>query len=71
MTLEVSEPLYPQPDFNVIKADGRSLTNKYPEVAKFPSSRQAISEFEDALHFIVQQIGAEYQKMNQEEEKQN
>ena len=55
----------------MIKADGRSLTNKYPEVAKFPSSRQAISEFEDALHFIVQQIGAEYQKMNQEEEKQN
>lgn len=71
LTLELSEPLYPQPDFNVIKADGRSLTNKYPEVAKFPSSRQAISEFEDALHFIVQQIGAEYQKMNQEEEKQN
>lgn len=70
LTIELSEPLYPQPDFNVIKANGRSLTDKYPTVGKFPSSRQAISEFEDALNFIVQQIGAEYLKMNQEEEKQ-
>ena len=54
----------------MIKADGRGLTSKYPATVKFPSSRQAISEFEDALHFIVQQIGAEYLKMNQEEEKQ-
>ena len=53
LTIELSEPLYPQPDFNVIKANGRSLTDKYPEVPKFPSSRQAISEFEDALNFIV------------------
>ena len=70
LTIELSEPLYPQPDFNVIKANGRGLTDKYPEVNKFPSSRQAISEFEGALQFIVQQIGAEYLKMNVEEEKQ-
>jgi len=59
----------PTPDYNVIKADGRGLTDKYPQVAKFPSSRLAITEYEDALQFIVQQIGAEYMKMNQEEEK--
>jgi len=69
VTIEVSEALYPQPDFNVIKANVRGLTDKYPEVAKFPSSRQAIDEYERALHFIVQQIGAEYLKMNSEEEK--
>jgi hypothetical protein len=54
LTIELSESLYPQADYNIIKADGRSLTEKYPEVNKFPSSRQAITEFEDALHFIVQ-----------------
>ena len=37
---------------------------------KFPSSRQAIREYEEALNFVVQQIGAEYMKMNIEEEKQ-
>ena len=42
------------PDYNVIKADGQGLTSKYPEVVKFPSSRQAIHEYEDALNFIVQ-----------------
>ncbi len=70
ITVELSEALLSEPDYNVIKADGRGLTDKYPGVQKFPSSRQAISEYEDALQFIVQQIGAEYMKMNQEEEKQ-
>ena len=46
------------------------LTDKYPKVPKFPSSRQAIREYEEALNFVVQQIGAEYMKMNIEEEKQ-
>jgi len=53
LTIELSEPLYPTPDFNVIKADVGGLTDKYPSVSKFPSSRQAISEFEEALNFVV------------------
>ena len=61
--------MYPNPDHTVIKADSRAITSKYAEVKKFPSSRQAILEYENAMNFIVQQIGAEYMKMNQEEEK--
>ena len=69
ITIDLSEPLYPEPDFNIIKGDVAGVTDKYPQVAKFPSSRQAIKEFEEALNFVVQQISAEYTKMNAEEEK--
>jgi len=54
VTVQLSEPLYPLPDYNIVKANAAGLTDKYPEVTKFPSSREAISEFEDALNFIVQ-----------------
>ena len=54
LTVEVSESLYPLPDYNVIKADVGGLTDKYPKVPKFPSSRQAIREHEEALNFVVQ-----------------
>ena len=54
LSIEISEALYPQPDYNMIKADGRSLTDKFGDAPKFPSSRQAIEEYEDALNFIVQ-----------------
>ena len=69
LSVELDEPLYPYPDSNVIKSDGKALTENYPENPKFPSTRDAISEFENAINFIVQQIGNEYSKYNQEEEK--
>ena len=49
MTVELSEALYPNPDYTIIKADSRDLTKKYAEVNKFPSSRQAIEEYESAI----------------------
>lgn len=42
ITIDLSEALYPTPDYTIIKGDSRALTNKYAEVNKFPSSRQAI-----------------------------
>jgi hypothetical protein len=69
VTIELSEPLFPLPDASTFKQSGAELVSKYPEVQKFPSSRDSITEFEDSINFIVQQIGAEYNKMNIEEEK--
>ena len=30
MTIEISEPLYPMPNVNVIKSDVGAVTDKYP-----------------------------------------
>ena len=70
ITIDLSEAIFPLPDSNVIKESGEALVEQYPEVNQFPSTRDAIKEFEDAIHFMVQQIGAEYTKMYAEEEKQ-
>ena len=64
LTIQLSEPLYPFPNNEFIKADGSALTEKYEAPPKFPSTRDAIQEFDDAINFLVQQIGAEYEKAN-------
>ena len=68
MTIELNEALYPLPSPEFIKPDGSALTEKYETPLKFPSTRDAISEFEDAINFLVLQIGAEYEKANLEVE---
>ena len=64
MTISLNEPLYPTPDTEIIKADGSALTEKYEMPPKFPGTRDAIQEFEDAINYLVLQIGAEYEKAN-------
>ena len=53
MTIELSEPIYPTPDFSIIKGDGSDLLAKYGQAPKFPSSRDAIQEFTSAVNFVV------------------
>jgi tetratricopeptide (TPR) repeat protein len=64
LTVTLGEPLYPSPKDDLIKADASALLDKYDTPPTFPSTRDAIREFEDAINFLVQQIGAEYEKAN-------
>ena len=53
LTISLSEPIYPLPDSEIIKADGSALTEKYEIPPKFPGPRDAIQEFEDAINYLV------------------
>ena len=53
LTISLSEPIYPLPDNEIIKADGSALTEKYEIPPKFPGPRDAIQEFEDAINYLV------------------
>ena len=51
--MTLAEPLYPFPNNEFIKADGSALLEKYDTPPTFPSTRDAILEFEDAINFLV------------------
>ena len=53
LTVTLGEPLYPSPKDDLIKADASALLDKYDTPPTFPSTRDAIWEFEDAINFLV------------------
>lgn len=68
VTLELSEPIFPLPDSKTIRSDAKDLVKPYDNQPKFPSSSDAIDEFQSAIAFVVLQVAAEYQKANSSEE---
>ena len=55
MTLNLSKPLYPDP--TLVKTDSNSLTVKFKDPKKFPGTKDAISTYESAIKYIVNQVG--------------
>ena len=53
ITLDLSEPLYPVPDSNIIKDSGTSLLAKFGASPEFPSSLDAVKDFDDTVLFVV------------------
>ena len=53
LTLSLSEPLYPVPDANIIKDSGTSLLAKFGASPEFPSSLDAVKDFDDTVLFVV------------------
>ena len=53
VTLTLSEPIYPVPDTNIIKDNGASLLAKFGASPEFPSSLDAVKDFDMAVCFIV------------------
>jgi hypothetical protein len=68
ITIELSEPIFPLPDGKTIRNNANDLVKPYDVAQKFPSSMDAINEFQSAINFIVLQVAAEYQKSNAAEE---
>ena len=60
VTIELSEPIFPQPDKRAIRSDANDLVRQYDYPTQFPSSRDAINEFKSAINYVVLQIAAEY-----------
>jgi len=54
--------LYNSINYDKIKADASGIVNKFPEAKKFPSIRDAIATYEDAVDYIIGQVGKEYTK---------
>ena len=69
LTLELSDPLYPVPDTNIIKDNGVSLLAKFGASPEFPSSLDAVKDFDMAVCFVVESVGVEYSKFVTEDEK--
>lgn len=55
LTLNLNEPLYPEP--TQVKTDTTGLLQKFKEPKKFPSSKDAIATYESAIKYIVNQVG--------------
>lgn len=68
VTIELSEPIYPLPDPKLIRSDANDLLKAFEDHPKFPSTQDAIGEFQTAINYIVVQVAAEYQRANQVEE---
>jgi len=60
LTLNLSEPLYPDPQN--VKTDTQSLLIKFKDPKRFPSTKDAIATYESAIRHIVSQVGQEYAK---------
>jgi hypothetical protein len=71
VTIELSEAIFPEPDNKTIRSNAGDLVKAFDNQNKFPSSNDAISEFESAINFVVLQVAAEYQKANTVEETKN
>ena len=65
----MSEPLYTIADSSVVRDNGASLLSKFPNAPQFPSSLDAVKDFDNAVLSIVEQIGAEYSRFASEDEK--
>jgi hypothetical protein len=66
LTLNLNEPLYPDPQH--VKTDTSSLLLKFKDPKRFPSTKDAIATYEAAIRHIVSQVGQEYAKKVQEED---
>jgi hypothetical protein len=66
LTLNLNEPLFPEA--NAVKTDSQSLTQKFKDPKKNPSTKDAIATYESAIKYIVSQVGQEYAKKVQEED---
>jgi len=64
ITIELSEPIYPLPEKNTIRNDASDLVREYEDPLRFPSSQDAINEFQSAINYVINQVAAEYQKVN-------
>jgi hypothetical protein len=66
LTVNLSEPLYPEP--TQVKIDSSNLLLKFKEPKKFPGTKDAIATYESAIKYIVGQVGQEYEKMSIEDD---
>ena len=64
VTIELSEPIFPLPEKHTIRNDATDLVRDYEDPPRFPSSQDAINEFQSAINYVVLQVAAEYQKVN-------
>ena len=53
MTIDLEEPLYPVADSKFVIDNGGSLLDKFDPAPKFPSSLDAVKDFDDAVLFLV------------------
>jgi hypothetical protein len=53
LTVDLSEALYPEPDSKCIKESGADLVQDFPPAEKFPSTRDAIDDFEKTVRMVV------------------
>jgi hypothetical protein len=52
----------------MIRSDARDLLRQFEQPVHFPSSQDAINEYQNAINHIAIEIAAEYQRVNQQEE---
>jgi hypothetical protein len=61
--------LYPVPDGTVVRDNGASLLSKFMQPPQFPSSLDAVKDFDDAVMHVIEHIGLEYGRFATETEK--
>ena len=66
MTVNLSEPLFPEPI--AVRTDSSKLQVNFKEPKKFPGTKDAIATYESAIKYIVSQVGQEYAKMSVEDD---